>query len=186
MEAKTRNTAGWLFIFVVGAIFQLWRGSSVDAVIYSVVALLVFLSSQGRFQIPEFEATRFPNAAFLLLVATLVFIFLPTHSWQDAAVFLILLPILVRIIWQRDFPAPPEMSTALRRSSKIWITIGLLTCVCELGNYFASDLVHNDKVYPTITVLLDPIVADTWGKVAFVTIWAGIGAGLLRVSTKRG
>lgn len=67
----------------------------------------------------------------------------------------------------------------------IWFVIGTLTCIFELGNYFASDITHDDKSFPTLTVLVDPIVANSWGKVVFVVVWAGIGAGLLRVSTKR-
>jgi hypothetical protein len=185
MESKTRGTVFWLVIFVGGAVFQLWRGSPVDTIIYLVVALLVFFSSQHRIQIPAFKETRFSSAAFLLLVAMLVFIFLPIHSWIVSIIYLILVPFLFRIIWQQDLPVLHKPNSALRRSSKTWVTIGLLTCVCELGNYFASDFTHNDKAYPTITVLLDPVVADTWGKVIFVIIWAGIGIGILRVSTQR-
>lgn len=182
---RSRGQILWLAIFVAGAIFQLWRDSPVDVVVYLVVALLIFLSSQSRFQVLEFQAIRFPTVALALLLAVLVFLFGSIHSWLVTVTFLMLAPMLIRIAWQRDLSALQPIDDASRRSSRIWSGIGLLACVCELGNYFASDYTHNDEAYPTITVLVDPIVANAWGKAAFVIVWAGIGTGLLRVSTKR-
>lgn len=185
MDSKVRGTTLWLLIFIAGAVFQLWRGSPVDTVIYLVVALLVILSSLSSFKIPGFRSTRFSSWALLLLIATLGSSLLPIHSWPITTIYLMLVPVIIRIAWPRDLPTSQLRDDASRRSSMIWSAIGILVCICELGNYFASDYTHNDKAYPTITVLVDPIVANAWGKVVFVLIWAGIGAGLFRVSTKR-
>lgn len=185
MGLRVRGPIIWLSIFVLGGVFQFWRRSQIDTVIYGVVIVLVLLAVQERFRILKFGSTRFANAITILLLATLVFIFSPIHTWQIAVVYLLLALLPLKIAWQRDLGSPQDSDSAMQRSSKIWSVIGLLTCVCELGNYFASDLTHDDKAYPTITVLLDPIVADRWGKVVFMIVWSAIGVGLLRVSTER-
>lgn len=183
MESKLRGPALWLVVFFGGAAFQFWRGASIDTVVYVSVALLVIVAVQERFRTPEFSATRFTTAALILLVSTLVFILFPIHSWPTAIFYLILVPVLLRMIWKKDSRPSQSSTSALRRSSKIWFIIGSLTCICELGNYFASDFTHDDKSYPTLTVLVDPFVADSVGKVIFISVWMAIGVGLFRVST---
>lgn len=185
MDAKLRGPVLWLVVFIGGAAFQLWRGSPIDTVVYASVALLVIIAVQERLRTPEFSATRFTTAASTLLVSTLVFILFPIHSWPTAVFYLLLVPVLLRIIWQKESKPSQGLTSALRRSSRIWFTIGSLTCICELGNYFASDITHDDKAFPTLTVLVDPIVADRLGKLIFVTAWAVIGVGLFRVSTAK-
>lgn len=185
MDVKLRSVALWLVVFICGAAFQLWRGSPIDTLVYSTVALLVILAVQKRIRTPEYDATRFVIAVSPLLLLTSVFIFFPIHSWIVATFYLLLVPVLWRIFWQKESTSLPKSTKAERRSSVIWFVIGTLTCIFELGNYFASDITHDDKSYPTLTVLVDPIVANSWGKVAFVVVWAATGAGLLRVSTKR-
>lgn len=185
MDLKLRSAALWLVVFICGAAFQLWRGSPIDTIVYTAAALLVLLAVQKRFRTPEYDATQFTIAASPLLLFTSVFIFFPIHSWIVAACYLLLVPVLWRIFWQGETMPLPRSTNAARRSSVIWFALGSLTCVCELGNYFASEITHDDKSFPTLTVLVDPIVANSWGKVAFVVVWAGIGAGLMRVSTKK-
>ncbi len=183
MESKLRGPVLWLVVFLGGAVFQFWRGASIDTLVYVSVALLVIVAVQERFPTPEFSATRFTTAALTLLVSTLVFILFPIHSWPTAIFYVLLVPVLLRIIWKKESEPSQSPTSALRRSSKIWFVIGSLTCICELGNYFASDFTNDDKSYPTLTVLVDPFVADNVGKVIFVIVWMAIGVGLFRVST---
>lgn len=185
MDAKLRGPVLWLVVFLGGAAFQFWRGSSIDTLVYASVASLVIVAVQERFRTPEFSATRFMTAASTLIVSAVVFILFPIHSWTTAVFYLLLVPVLLRIIWQKESKPSQGSTSALRRSSKIWFAIGSLTCIYELGNYFASDITHDDKAFPTLTVLVDPIVADSLGKLIFVTVWAAIGVGLFRVSTQK-
>lgn len=185
MDAKLRGPGLWLIVFIGGAAFQFWRGSPIDTLVYASVALLIIVAVQEIFRTPEFRATRFTTASSTLLVSTLVFILFPIHSWPTAVFYLLLVPVLLRIIWQKESTLSQGSTSALRRSSKTWFAIGALTCICELGNYFASDITHNDKAFPTLTVLVDPFVADKLGKIIFVVIWAVIGGGLFRVSTAK-
>lgn len=183
MESKLRGPVLWLVVFIGGAAFQLWRGASIDTLVYASVTFLVIAAVQDKIGMPEFSPTRFATAASTLLVGTLVFILYPIHSWTTAIFYLLLVPVLLRIAFRKDSAPAQDSTDALRRSSKIWFAIGSLTCICELGNYFASDFTHDDKSFPTLTVLVDPFVADSVGKVIFVIVWMAIGVGLFRVST---
>lgn len=183
MESKLRGPVLWLVVSIGGAAFQLWRGSPIDTLVYSAVALLVIVAVQDKIEMPEFSSTRFVTAASTLLVSTVVFILFPIHSRVAAGCYLLLVPVLLRIAFKKESTSPQDSTEALQRSSRLWFAIGSLTCICELGNYFASDFTHDDKSYPTLTVLVDPFVADSVGKVIFVIVWMAIGVGLFRVST---
>ena len=185
MDARLRSPILWLVVFFGGAIFQFWRGATVDTLVYLSVALLVIVEVQERFRIPEFRAIRFTTATSTLLAGSLVFILFPTHSWPSAITYLVFIPVLLRIIWGEGSKSALISTSALRKSSKIWFVIGVLTCICELGNYIASEITHDDKSFPTLTVLIDPIVAGSVGKIVFVLMWTLIGIELLRVSAAK-
>jgi len=175
----------WLIVFIGGAVFQLWRGSPVDTLVYSVAAVLVILSIQTRFKNFHLSAPRPNIVVTALLLCTLVFLLFPIHSWPTSVCYLLLVPILLKVVLRTDSPPEHDSTSALRRSSKIWFGIGSLTCICELGNYFASDITHDDKSFPTLTVLVDPFVADKAGKVIFILLWTAIGVGLFRVAAAK-
>lgn len=183
MDSKLRGAILWLIVFTLGAAFQLWRGSPIDTLIYSIAALLVIVMIQDKFEIPEFGASRFGEVALILIICGGFFTIVPIHSWLTTACLLVLVPALLKVIFGKESIASQNSTKALARSSKIWFVIGSLTCLFELGNYFASEATHDDKTFPTLTVLLDPFVADSVGKVIFVAVWTAIGVGLIRVST---
>lgn len=185
MHSKTKGPALWLAIFLIGAAFQFWRHSQVDTLIYIVVALMVVAALQNRIRIPEFAQTSLTFSVATVLVSAMIFLIFPIHSWLVAAFYLGLIPILAKICWQGNLGQTGGIDRGMMRSAQIWTVIGLLICVCELGNYLASDYTHNDKRYSTLTVLFDPVLADRWGKVLFIILWAGIGVGLLRVTSAK-
>ncbi|MFZ2227504.1 MAG: hypothetical protein WA090_07460 [Candidatus Nanopelagicaceae bacterium] len=82
------------------------------------------------------------------------------------------LPLLLSISWRSHDDDREPISPNRQFTSRIWIFLVLLLCVSELGNYFWSDFTGSDIKYPTLTVLVDPIVASTAGRIGFVFIWA--------------
>lgn len=183
---KSSLTANlWLTVFFLGTIFQYWRGSQVDTLVFATVTALLLLASHDLLAIPKLAAVSLKASIPFLLVSTIVFIFVHIHNILGTVFYLGMVPLLFGIIWRSDSQRIEPLNPAMRRTSWIWFSIGVLTCLAELGNYFAADVTHNDKLYPTITVLVDPLVANNAGKILFVVLWSMIGVGLLRVSTKR-
>lgn len=185
MKKRSLNSTLWIIAFFIGTIFQFWRGSQIDTLVFAAVTSLLLLASQDIFDLPNLKATNPTISIGFLFLCTLVFMLAHIHSVLSAIFYLALVPVLLKNMWRSDSKAVEPTTPAFRKSSWIWFTIGLFTCLAELGNYFAADATHNDKVYPTITVLVDPFVANNAGKLVFVFLWAIIGVGLLRVSVKK-
>ncbi len=185
MRKNFRNSTLWIITFFIGTIFQFWRGSQIDTLVFAGITSLLLVGSQEIFELPNLRATNLATSLGILLLCALIFTIVGIHSVLSAIFYLALIPIVLMNMWRSDSITEAESTPAIRRSSMIWFTIGVVTCLAELGNYFAADATHNDKVYPTITVLIDPLVAHNEGKFIFVLLWAVIGAGLFRVSVKK-
>ena len=156
-----------------------------DTLVFAVITSLLLVASHEIFELPNLRATNLATSLGILFVCTLVFTIVSIHSVLSAIFYLALVPPVLRNMWRSDSIAEVESTPAIRRSSMIWFTIGVVTCLAELGNYFAADATRNDKVYPTITVLIDPLVAHKEGKIVFVLLWAIVGVGLFRVSVRK-
>ena len=185
MRKNSRNSTLWIITFFIGTIFQFWRGSQIDTLVFAIITSLLLVASQEILGLPNLRAANFATSFGILFACTLVFTIVGIHSVLSAIFYLTLVPVVLRNTWRSDSIITVEPTAAIRKSSMIWFTIGVVTCFAELGNYFAADATHNDKVYPTITVLIDPLVAHNEGKIIFVLIWAVIGVGLFRVSVKK-
>jgi hypothetical protein len=180
-----RASTLWIITFFTGTIFQYWRGSQIDTLVFATVTALLLLASYEVFNLPIVEDTSLITSIGILCICTMVFMLTRIHSIPSAISYLALVPLLLKNLWRSDSKRTEASTPAIRRSSRVWFTIGLLTCLTELGNYFAADATHNDKVYPTLTVLVDPFVANSVGKLLFVFLWAIVGVGLFRVSVKK-
>lgn len=185
MRKSSRNSILWIIAFLINTSFQFWRGSQLDTLVFATVTAMLLVASQDIFTLANLRATNFWASTGLLSVCTLVFIVANIHSVLSAIFYLALVPVLLGNMWRNDSTAEVKSTPAIRRSSQIWFVIGVCTCLAELGNYFAAYATHNDKVYPTITVLVDPFVAHNAGKITFVLLWGIIGVGLFRVSDKK-
>ena len=185
MGKNSRTSTLWIIVFFLGTIFQYWRGSQIDTLVYAIVTGLLLFASQDIWDIPNLRAVSFRVSVMILIVCTAVFIFSPIHRIPSTVFYLALIPLMLKNMWRGDAQGYEPSTPAFRRASWLWFTIGLLTCLVELGNYFAADLTHNDKSYPTITVLVDPLLANNAGKIFFIFLWSMIGVGLFRVSVKK-
>lgn len=80
-----------------------------------------------------------------------------------------------------DEPAPNR--NALRRTAALWAVLAVLVCLWELAAFLlggsspVAELAH-----PTISSLIEPFVASTWGRPVFVVLWVAGGLVLLRIS----
>ncbi len=182
---NTRTTPLWIITFLIGTIFQFWRGSQIDTLVFATITSLLMLTARNLFEFPNLKAPELTTSTGALIVCTLVFLIVGIHSVLSAIFYLLLIPVILKSMWRGDSLEMEATSPAMRRSSWIWFTIGVCTCLAELGNYFAADATHNDRVYPTITVLVDPFVANSVGKIVFISLWSIIGIGLFRASVKR-
>lgn len=175
----------WVVVFILGALFQWWRGAFLDFFIYGAIATLITLAIQRRMESPQLKGLRFSYAAGWLALSTCVLMFAPIHSVESTVTSLLLLPLVMWIILGLSDAANSTSDKVERLSSRIWILLALVACLSELGNYFGSDFTGSDSKYPTLTVLIDPVVASTAGRIGFIFLWSLVGIELLRGSTQK-
>ena len=73
-------------------------------------------------------------------------------------------------------PLSPDVRPVAWLQALPWIRLGLFLCVWEVWNFTAG----NNDHFPTLSSLLDPVVADPLGRLAVVVLWMSSGAWLLR------
>jgi hypothetical protein len=109
----------------------------------------------------------------------------PIHGMVTTIVFLTIGPILMAFTWTSDPATVEPTESSIKISARVWASIFLSTCLWELGSYILSYRAHNDNAYPTISILVGPLLKTTAGKGIFLLIWIGIGMQLLRPWQKK-
>jgi hypothetical protein len=67
----------------------------------------------------------------------------------------------------------------------MWILWAVSTCLWEFAANILGQLEGGKYTYPTISVLVDPMLDGPIGKAGFVVAWFLIGYGLIKVSPKK-
>lgn len=77
-------------------------------------------------------------------------------------------------------------SDALRRSLFLFTAVGVIGCIIEVGSYLLG-LPSAEAMFthPSVSLLLDPFVDTTVGRIAFTGLWLLVGIWFLRRTSKR-
>lgn len=165
-------------------LFHGLRGAYGDATVFAIASLLLILESQGKFthlHASKPEVPRFLIVGILILTAAVLYLS-PRHSLLDGILMLLLLPGALYLVWYPDRGRKPKNgSTPIRRAKFVWFYLILAMSLIELYAFFMSQFIHNDYVYPTISITLDAPLNTGIGRAVWVTIWALSGVGLLRI-----
>jgi hypothetical protein len=135
----------------------------------------------ANFAIDEHPILRQSSGIALIIISSVLLYISPIHGTTATIVFLTIGPIAMTSMWTRDRVRLDSPARSITFASKIWGILFLLTCVWELGSYILSYRVHDDFAYPTISILLGPLLKTSAGKAIFLLIWIGIGMQLLRL-----
>lgn len=176
-------------MLTIMASFQTWRGAYVDGILFYALVLMLVIDrlTGGRIRILR-QPILAPKVVTLAITGTLALILVvaPRHGWVDLVTMVAIGVVVLILAWE---PAPahralPEPS--LKRSALVWSILGVGLCVWEaLAFIFSVTMPDGDENYPTVSVLLDPMVENTWGRIFFVGLWLAGGLGLLRFWSKR-
>lgn len=69
-----------------------------------------------------------------------------------------------------------------RRTAVVWCCFGVAVCLVELAVYLLSDPPLHEFEYPTLSTLLEPMVAVPVGRLPLLVGWIVLGLALLRWS----
>jgi len=184
-ERLVRSFNPWDVVFVGMALFHSWRGSIQDIVIFGTASLLILTQVFGLYSLgfrkqPTFSVTAI--SATVMISAALLYIS-PRHGLVNFLVLLAFVPIGYALVMYQDraHPVPSKQDLRGRLTWAIW---ALAFAAVELVAYLGSKIVGDLSVYPTISVLLDPILDTPIGRATFVALWLISGVYLFGVRRK--
>lgn len=181
----TLTSVLWICVLAIMAGFQTWRGAYVDGILFfSLVAMLILDRLTGGRIVILKRPIHAPKAVTLAITGTLgaVLVLAPRHSWMDLAVFIAIGITVLLVAWEPAAERAERPHNAYMRSMWMWSMLAVALCLWEASAFILSVTLPGGNVdFPTISVLLDPFVENTWGRLVFVGLWLAAGYGLLRL-----
>jgi hypothetical protein len=169
------------------AIFHLMRGSYGDAVIFGVGSLILIADWKHWIKWSMPERPRFRSWTILLVIAisSSVLFFSERGGWQDVVLLLTLAPVALTLVYYRDHGPKPSSTRLMNRTRWLWLTLAVVMCVSELFAYIWANVFKDDKTYPTISIIVNPVLESPYGRGVFLVLWMLIGVGLLQLRRKK-
>lgn len=177
----------WLPVLVFVTAFHVNRGSVGDAIIFAVGCLLLIADWKKwiPWHMPERPKVSGWVIGIVIAVSFSVLLLTERNGWQDRVLLLTLAPIALVMVYYRDHGPKPGATKQMARTKWIWITLALFMAVSELFAYIFATVYKDDSSYPTISILVNPVLESPWGRAIFLTLWLLIGVGLLQIRKKR-
>ncbi|MBK5237676.1 MAG: hypothetical protein JJE28_01040 [Actinomycetales bacterium] len=181
----TRRSVLWTVVLGIMSAFQLWRGAYTDGVLFGLLVgmLVVDTTTGGRIRILSGPVVA-PRWIVLAITVPLgvVLVMAPRHSFIDwLAVVAVGVTVLV-MAWGLTPVEAPADKLPLRKSALLWSVLGVGFCVWE-ALAFVVGTVNGDAFdnYPTVSVIMDPVLESGVGRTIFVALWLGAGLVLTRL-----
>ena len=173
----------WIWMFVIVVAFQVFRGSIADALIFGSFAGLAILSQSGRREQFLRQIPRVTRKQVLIGVAGLAVLMtaLPRHSVAYGLLFLVIGCYVILTSWYADSGAKERRNLPVSRATVLWRTYGIALCLWELAANILGQLNNTLSEFPTISVLVDPLLDHPLGKAGFVLLWLMSGVGFMRL-----
>ena len=169
------------------AIFHFMRESWVDAAIFSIGSLLVIADWKKWFkwEMPERTKVSKTPAVLAILLASSILFFSERGGWQDTVLLLALAPIALFMVYYRDHGPKPSSTPLMNRTRWLWLTLATILCVSELFAYIWANAFKDDASYPTISMIVNPVLESPYGRGIFLVVWMLIGVGLIQPWRKK-
>ncbi|MCF8529068.1 MAG: hypothetical protein K9G13_04425 [Aquiluna sp.] len=177
----------WVLVFIGMALFHLWRQSLADVFIFGSGAILIMSQVMG---LTKYGFRRQPQfgpivIAVVVLVSASIMFLTPRHEGANLLLFLSLLPIGAALLLYVDDPIHPVPTKQELRGRLVWALWALVFALIELVAYLASKMSGDLSTYPTISVLLDPVLEEPIGRAIFIALWLMAGVYLFGVRRAR-
>jgi len=172
----------WLPVFAFVTLFHVIRESYVDALIFAIgsVILVVDWKRVLPWRMPKRLEVKNWVLALSISLSCLVLFFSDRGGWQDILLLLAIGPAALFLVYYRDHGPKPSGNGTMTRTKWIWMTLAIFMAVSELFAYIWAAVFRDDETYPTISMIVSPILDSPYGRSVFLLIWMLIGLGLLK------
>lgn len=177
----------WIPLFAFTGLFQYLRGAYFDTIYFAVVVTILVVDWKRWFpyQFPKKPQLSLWSAAFTAALIAMLLFAIPRKSEFEVALMIAIFLSTLALVWYKDSGPTINMDAALNRTEWLWITLGILISLWELFAYILSDVADDSYAYPTVSILMSPIMASDWGRAGFALLWLLIGIALLRIRRRR-
>ena len=182
------GSVAWIAILAVTGVVQLLRDQLADALIFGIASLLLLLIAAGA--VPVLDRLRRPPLTVTVLGATgvaLLVAVVPRHSVIAGIAFgvVVVLAVLAGAPPANTLPRTRWPKT-LRRLAWAWAVIWIAACLWELLQVLLGGTTAGGRIaHPALSDLLDPLLAQPPGRIAFAVCWAAIGLFLVTRGGRR-
>ena len=172
-------------IYVV--IFHVMRGAYGDAAIFLMGSLILIADWKKwfRWEMPERPKLSKTPVLLAILLASSILFFSERGGWQDTVLLLALAPIALFMVYYRDHGPKPSSTKLMNRTRWLWLTLATILCVSELFAYIWANAFKDDESYPTISIIVNPVLESPYGRGIFLVVWMLIGVGLIQPWRKK-
>jgi hypothetical protein len=178
-KARLREYSFWLAVFTATAVFQFWRASELDGLIFiAIIAALTIslVDTRGFTTYGGSHRYRRWGTIYLIAIVTLL-AFSRIHTLPAMAALLAAVPLLLLSRERHSRHHHPR--EAIIRSTLIWGAFTVAVGLWELLSYITGEVSGDDKKTPTISMLVDPFLHHSAGRITFVVLWGFVGYELL-------
>ena len=165
----------WTSMLIFSAIMQFWRAAIVDGIIYILAGLMCLL-----LEIKSVEAFLYSlkirithRFRFVFMAVFIELALVRIHTVPALVGFLLLLPVLVMI----EPPKLPDVDNkkAFKRSKTVLITLAFAFGLTEVISLVVTLTGINETDFPTVSLLLDPTLHTTVGRVLLLIPYFFVG-----------
>ena len=187
MKQLLRGINPWLPVFAFVTMFHVMRGAIGDAIIFGIGTVLLIADWKKLFKwhMPERPKISVWAISLVIAVSCSVLFFSERNGWQDKVLLLTLAPIALVMVYYRDHGPKPGATIQMMRTKWVWMILALVMAVSELFAYIFASVYKDDDRYPTISILVNPVLESPYGRGVFLTLWMLLGIGLLQVRKRR-
>jgi hypothetical protein len=176
----------WVAAFALTAALQIFRGSLGDTIIFlgGTVILLLSTTALSRFSFPSSKLISTKSlewAGFILLICLA---FTPRHSFFNLGIFVLMLPVALALAWGEHTEPISPLTKRDRATRNLWIGWAVTMCIWEFGANIFGQLLNNAPAFPTLSVLIDPLLKVPLGQAGFVAVWLTVGYFLITAGSE--
>jgi hypothetical protein len=130
---------------------------------------------------PRWVVVAITGALGIILVVA------PRHGWVDLVTMVLIGLTVLVLAWNPRPKSTFHGARAIKRSALVWSLWAVALCAWEATAFILSVTTPNGGAnFPTISILLDPVVESIPGRILFVGLWLAGGLSLIGFFRRRG